>query len=70
MPLRPGTSFGADGEMRRQTIHMASAARNVVPVLSISTDHASPFASLSSGMSTVSARPPMPVMISPLAWSV
>ena len=67
---RPGMSCGAFGVSERQTAQMTSAARKVMPVRSIRIDQASPSASRISGMSKVSARPPMAVMSRPLAWLV
>ena len=59
-------SFGAFGVSARQTAQMTSAARKVVPVRSIRIDQGSPSASRISGMSTVSASPPIAVISRPL----
>src|SRR5690606_15517762 len=54
----------------RHASQIASAATKVVPERTIWIDHASPAASLISGMSTVRASPPIAVRSRPLAWLV
>ena len=58
--------LGAFGLSARQIVQMTSAARKVVPVLSMMIGHGSPSARRISGMSTVSASPPIAVISSPL----
>jgi hypothetical protein len=68
-PVRPGMTGSRLDVNSRNPAHITSAAKKVIPPRVATTDQASPWDSLISGMSTVSDQPANAVISNPLRWS-